>query len=53
MLFQLAGGRATLAAAGAPPPGLPRARLVFIAEIGRLSAEEIGEIMESCVVRRP
>ena len=49
LLFQLAGGRATLAAAGAPPPGLPRARIVFIAEIGVLSADEIGRIMEGCV----
>jgi len=49
LLFQLAGGRATLAAAGPPPPGAPRGRIVFIAEIGVLSAAEIGRIMESCV----
>ena len=49
LLFQLAGGRATLAAAGAPPPGVPRARIVFIAEIGVLSAAEIGRIMDGCV----
>lgn len=48
MLFQLAGGRATLAAQGTPNPGMPRARLVFIAEIGRLSADEIGEAMDAC-----
>lgn len=48
MLFQLAGGRATLAAQGTPAPGMPRARLVFIAEIGRLSAEEIGAVMSAC-----
>ncbi len=48
-LFQLAGGRATLAPSGARPPGAPRARMVFIAEIGVLSAAEIGVIMEGCV----
>ena len=47
-LFQLAGGRATLAPAGAPPPDLPRARIVFIAEIGALSAAEIEGAMEAC-----
>ena len=46
--FQLAGGRATLAPAGAPPPDLPRARIVFIAEIGALSAAEIEGAMEAC-----
>jgi G3E family GTPase len=49
LLFQLAGGRATLAPAGAPAPGTPRARIVFIAEIGVLSAAEIGRIMDGCV----
>ena len=47
-LFQLAGGRATLAPAGAPPPDLPRARIVFSAEIGALSAAEIEGAMEAC-----
>ncbi len=51
-LFQLAGGRATLApmapASGAQA-GLPRARIVFIAEIGRLSAGEIRAALEGCV----
>lgn len=47
-LFQLAGGRATLAAAGPSPAGLPCVRLVFIAEIGRLTREEIGAAMEGC-----
>ena len=52
LLFQLAGGRATLApmAHGTPPAGLPRARIVFIAEIGRLSSAEIGAALEGCVV---
>ena len=49
LLFQLAGGRATLAPFGQLPGGAPRARMVFIAEIGALSAEEIGLVMEGCV----
>lgn len=53
MLFQLAGGRATLTPAGTPPPGAPRARIVFIAEIGVLSAEEIGGIMDGCASAEP
>ncbi|CAN7451586.1 GTP-binding protein [Bosea sp. LjRoot9] len=48
-LFQLAGGRATLVPAGAPAPGLPRARIVFIAELSALSAAEIATVMEGCV----
>ncbi|MEJ1975023.1 MAG: GTP-binding protein [Acetobacteraceae bacterium] len=50
LLFQLAGGRATLAPAGVPAPGMPRARIVFIAEIGVLSTAEIGRIMDGCVI---
>jgi G3E family GTPase len=50
LLFQLAGGRATLAPAGTPTPGVPRARIVFIAEIGVLSMAEIGGIMDGCAV---
>jgi G3E family GTPase len=49
LLFQFAGGRATLAPAGTPAPGAPRARLVFIAEIGVLSTAEIGKIMDGCI----
>jgi G3E family GTPase len=48
LLFQLAGGRAMLTPAGAPAPGTPRARIVFIAEIGVLSTDEIGTIMDGC-----
>lgn len=48
-LFQLAGGRATLAPGGAPAIGVPRARIVFIAEIGVLSRAEIDQIMGPCV----
>ena len=49
MQFQLAGGRATLAAAGPRPEGAPVARIVFIAEIGVLSRAEIGAVMAGCV----
>jgi G3E family GTPase len=48
-LFQLAGGRATLAPAGAPAQGTPRTRIVFIAELGVLSIAEIDAIMGACV----
>jgi G3E family GTPase len=48
MVFQLAGGRATLAPGAAPAAGAPRARIVFIAEIGVLSIGEIDRIMEEC-----
>jgi G3E family GTPase len=49
MVFQLAGGRATLAPGAAPAAGAPRARIVFIAEIGVLSIGEIDRIMEECI----
>jgi G3E family GTPase len=49
MVFQLAGGRATLAPGGAPACGVPRARIVFIAEMGALSHAEIERIMNGCV----
>jgi G3E family GTPase len=49
MVFQLAGGRATLAPGGTPPAGMPRARIVFVAEIGVLSRAEIDGIMQGCV----
>ena len=49
MVFQLAGGRATLAPGGALAAGVPRARIVFIAEIGILSIAEIDGIMEECI----
>ena len=48
-LFQLAGGRATLAPGGEVKPGVPRTRVVFIAEIGVLSRAEVGTIMQACV----
>ncbi|MXP64777.1 GTP-binding protein [Roseomonas sp. M0104] len=52
-LFQLTGGRATLVpmrqGGGPPATGLPRARIVFIAEIGRLSSAEIGAALDGCV----
>jgi len=49
MVFQLAGGRATLTPGGAPAPGVPRTRIVFIAELGVLSNDEVGRIMQECV----
>ena len=53
-VFQLAGGRATLAPGGAPAAGalaagVPRVRIVFIAEIGVLSSAEIDRVMAECV----
>ena len=53
LLFQLAGGRATLAPVGYPAPGVPRARIVFIAEIGVLSTAEIDRIMDRCISGGP
>jgi hypothetical protein len=44
-----AGGRATLAPGGAPAPGVPRARTVFIAEPGVLTSAEIDRVMAECV----
>ena len=49
MVFQFAGGRATLAPGGTPTAGMPRTRIVFIAEIGVLSSAEIDGIMEGCI----
>jgi G3E family GTPase len=49
MVFQFAGGRATLAPGEAPKVGVPRARIVFIAELGVLSKAELDGIMEACV----
>ena len=51
-VFQLAGGRAMLALGGAPAPGALRTRIVFVAEIGSLSKEEIGNVMNACVDSR-
>jgi len=45
VVFQLAGGRATLAPGAAPTAGVPRTRIVFIAEVGVLSNAEIERIM--------
>jgi G3E family GTPase len=49
MVFQFAGGRATLAPGGTPTEGMPRTRIVFVAEIGVLSSAEIERIMEGCI----
>lgn len=48
-VFQLAGGRATLAPGGALPAGVPRARIAFVAEFGVLSAAEIDGVMQACI----
>jgi G3E family GTPase len=49
MVFQFAGGRATLAPGGTPTAGMPRTRIVFVAEFGVLSGAEIDRIMEGCI----
>jgi G3E family GTPase len=49
MVFQFAGGRATLAPGGKPAAGTPRTRIVFVAEIGVLSRTEIEDIMQGCL----
>jgi G3E family GTPase len=49
MVFQFAGGRATLAVGGPPAPGVPKARIVFIAELGVLTRAELDRIMATCV----
>jgi G3E family GTPase len=49
MVFQFAGGRATLAPGGTLAAGMPRTRIVFVAEIGLLSRAEIDSVMEGCV----
>lgn len=48
LVFQFAGGRATVAPASARAPGVPRARIVFVAEIGALSSAEVGRMMDEC-----
>jgi G3E family GTPase len=48
-VFQLAGGRATLAPGGPLPAGVALTRIVFIAELGVLSRAEIDTIMQACV----
>ncbi len=49
MVFQLAGGRATLAETAARPTGAKLARIVFIAELGVLTAAEVASVMDQCV----
>ena len=49
MVFQLAGGRATLAPGEAVAAGVLRTRIIFIAEIGVLSKAEIDKIMDECI----
>ena len=52
-VLQFAGGRATLASAGPPAPGSARTRIVFVAEVGTLSTEEVGAIMHGCIEPEP
>jgi G3E family GTPase len=49
MVFQFAGGRATLAPGGTPAIGTPRTRIVFVAELGLLSRAEVDSLMRGCV----
>jgi G3E family GTPase len=49
MVFQFAGGRATLAPGGTPAAGMPRTRIVFVAEIGVLSRAEVDKVMQECI----
>jgi G3E family GTPase len=49
MVFQFAGGRATLAPGGTLLARTPRTRIVFVAEIGMLSRAEIDSVMEGCI----
>lgn len=48
-VFQLAGGRATLAPGGPLTAGVPRTRIVFIAELGVISNAEIDSVMNECI----
>ena len=48
MLLQLAGGRATLSPTSPRPASVPRARIVFITELGTLSRSEIDAAMDQC-----
>jgi G3E family GTPase len=49
LLLQFAGGRATLAPVGPPKAGMPRVRMVFIAEIGALTSAEVDRVMAECI----
>ena len=52
-VFQFAGGRATLAPSVTKAPGPPRARIVFVAEIGALSSAEVRCMMDACAEPGP
>jgi len=49
MVFQFAGGRATLAPGATRSAGTPRTRIVFVAELGVLSRPEIESLMQGCI----
>ncbi len=53
MVFQFAGGRATLAPYGAAMPGVPRARVVFVVEMGAVSEEEAARVMDRSAMSGP
>lgn len=53
MVFQFAGGRATLAPGETLAAGVPRTRIVFIAEIGVLSRADLDSVMKGCVEAGP
>ena len=53
LVFQLAAGRATLAASGLPVSGEKRCRFVFIFELGGLDQAGIADAMDRCVRRTP
>jgi G3E family GTPase len=53
VVFQFAGGRATLAPSGVLAPGVARARVVFVVEVGVLAAAEVAGVMEGCVGGSP
>lgn len=52
MVFQFAGGRASLTPGGTLVPGTPRARVVFVVEVGVVSGEEVDRVMDQCVEGR-
>jgi G3E family GTPase len=49
VVFQFAGGRATLSSGGVLSPGMPRVRVVFVTETGMLAADELEAVMDRCV----
>jgi G3E family GTPase len=48
VVFQLAGGRATLEVGGAAESGVARAQVVFVVEVGAITGEEISQALDGC-----